>query len=418
MGKNDDRPQIVVTDLSNRVNYYQWFIYGFQLLEKDRKIDLKFDVPFTQRLILHSKLGLLVKAIKKVRYKLKLVVDDRTKAYFRGYVKTSDGKRSFVIDSADSPNMFSGKLLRETDVYFKMQCPKEFTKDGFKMGDVFVPFFDSEFENPADNGKLKAKRKDCPEVFSFQGKIRPLMVGPRSMGRTCSFKKLDESYTHMLSSRGVVQNGRAMCYFGNAAGPAPTANVTEPDWDWESDIMGYFGDKMNHPNEKRAKIADIMESLGEGYDARVINRGNSDSGNMAYHPELVVPLKDFSRHVAQFQYNVNVSGYRMSIPARFIDSFVCGTAIATDNLHVKWYRPFGDEVTEIGEMGYLPDSQVDYDEVTGKLKDLKPVSRGYVIEQYEKYWSPAKVAEYLIDTVLQGTDVKHGTDVDCVNKNN
>lgn len=399
MEVRDEKTLVVVTDLSNRVNYYQWFIYGFQLLERQGKINLKFKIPLAQRLLLNSKLGLLAKAIKKVRYKMGMVVDDRTKAYFRGYVKTGDCIKSFVIDSADSPNMFSGKLLKETDVYFKIQCPNEISQNGFKMGNVFVPFFDSEFENPADNGKQKAKRKSCPEVFSFQEKIKPLMSGPRSMGRTCSFEKLDATYSHMLSSRNVVQSGKVMCYFGNAAGPVPTASVSEPDWDWESDIMGYFGDKMNHPNEKRAKIADIMESLGDGYDARVINSGNSDSGSQYTHPELVVPLKDFSQHVAKFQYNVNVSGYRMSIPARFIDSFICGTAIATDNLHVKWYHPFGDEVTEIGEMGYLPDSDVDYDEVTKKLKDLKPVSREYVIEQYERYWAPDKVAEYMIDTV-------------------
>lgn len=50
-------------------------------------------------------------------------------------------------------------------------------------------------------------------------------------------------------------------------------------------------------------------------------------------------------------------------------------------------------------MGYLPDKEVDYSEVTDKLRHLKPVSKEYVIEQYEKYWAPAKVAQYIIDSV-------------------
>lgn len=323
--------------------------------------------------------------------------EQKTKAYFRGYVRFGTQTHSFCIDSADSPNMFNGKLLKEVDTYFKLQCP-EISEKGFLIGNQHIPFFDSEFENPADEGKVKAKRKLCPEVYAYEKKIKPLMIGPRSMGRTCSFKELDAAYNNLLSARSVKQTGKAMCYFGNAAGPVPTEHVTEPDWDWESDILGYFGDRMNHPNEKRATIADIMNGLGEGYDARVINRGNSDTG-VNTNEELVIPLKDFSKHVAKFQYNVNVSGYRMSIPARFIDSFVCGTAIATDNLHVKWYHPFGDEVTEFGEMGYLPDKEVDYSEVTDKLRYLKPVSKEYVIEQYEKYWAPAKVAQYIIDSV-------------------
>ena len=399
MSHRTNIPLVVITDLSNRIQYYQWFVYGLQLLERQKTIRLVFHVPLSQRLLLLDKCTFLVRCQNKLRKIVRGQVEYKTKSYFRGYIKVNDTVRHFCIDSADSPNMFSGKLLKECTTYFKLQCPMNFSDKGFEIGNQYVPFFDSEFENPEDEGKKKAKRKACPDVFDFQDKIKPLMIGPRSMGRTCSFKELDAAYKNLLSARSVKQTGKAMCYFGNAAGPVPTEHVAEPDWDWESDIMGYFGEKLNHPNEKRAKLVDIMDSLGDGYDARVINRGNSDTG-ISTNQELVIPLKDFSNYVAKFQYNVNVSGYRMSIPARFIDSFVCGTAIATDNLHVKWYHPFGNEVTEIGEMGYLPDSEVDYEEVTEKLKNLKPVSREYVLEQYEKYWAPDKVAQYIVNTTI------------------
>ena len=51
-------------------------------------------------------------------------------------------------------------------------------------------------------------------------------------------------------------------------------------------------------------------------------------------------------------------------------------------------------------MGYLPDSEVDYSEVAEELKNLKPVNKKYVIQQYEKYWAPDKVIQYLVDTMI------------------
>lgn len=394
------KPTVVITDLSNRIIYYQWFVYGLMLLAKRGNINLRFDVPLSQKVLVVNNTVFLVRCVNKLHALLCKQVEHKKKAYLRGYVENGEkGRRTFCIDSADSPMMFNGKLLKTVDAYFKIQCPKEISVKGFKLGNVYVPFFDSEFENPADEGKQKAPRKLCPEVFEYKDKIKPLLLAVRSMGRTCSFKELDAAYKNLLSARSIKQTEKAMCYFGNAAGPVPSEYVNEPDWDWESDIMGWFGDKVSHPNEKRAKVADILESLGEGYDARIINRGNSDTG-VATHQELVVPLKEFSKHVAKFQYNINVSGYRMSIPARFIDSFICGTAIATDNLHVKWYHPFGNEVTEIGEMGYLPDDEVDYGSIKEKLKNLKPVNKEYIIGQYERYWAPEPVAQYIVNTVL------------------
>lgn len=404
-----EKPTVVITDLSTeRITYYQWFLYGLMLLSRGG-IRLKFDLPWAQRLYVvnHAeRLCFLIAALRALKWEFFGRVEDRTKGYLRGYVMDSRGKHYFCIDSSDSPNMFNGELLRDSDTYFKMQCPKELDERGFKIGNFYIPFFDSEYENPADKGKPSGKRKLCPEVYLYSSKIKPLMTGPRNMGRGCSFRQLDASYKNLLTSRSVGRTGKAMCYFGNSAGPRPMENVTEPDWDNESSIMGWFGDGMNHPNEKRAKIADIMETLGEGYDARVIHRGNSDTGRLApQNRDLIIPRKDFSKYVAKFQYNINVSGYRTSIPNRFIESFVCGTAVATDNLHVKWYHPFGEEVVELGEMGYLPDSEVDYEEVRHKLENLRPVSKEYVIAQYERYWAPDKVAEYMIDAVRSSTPV-------------
>ena len=257
--------KVVITDLSNKYHYYQWFIYGLQKLAKNEEIVLKYKLPLLQRIATIDNSSLIMRVTNKLKYKLYGGVEIKTKAYFRGYIEKDGTRHSFCIDSADSPNMFNGELLRDVDCYFKMQCPKDFDQRGFKLGNEFIPFFDVHFLHEEDNGKRKGVRNLCPEVYKYNNKIRPLMVAIRSMGRTCSFKELDATYKNLMNARHVRQEKKAMCYFGDAKGPVPTVNVTEPDYDWESDIMGYYGDKMHHPNEKRAIIGKILESLGDDY---------------------------------------------------------------------------------------------------------------------------------------------------------
>lgn len=71
-----------------------------------------------------------------------------------------------------------------------------------------------------------------------------------------------------------------------------------------------------------------------------INTGIADEKHpplpLKSHKNLQIPLRDFCAHIAKFEYNVNVSGYRMSIPSRFIESMMVGTAIITDRLKVNW----------------------------------------------------------------------------------
>lgn len=392
-------PEVVLTNVSNRIDYYQWFLYGFMLMEKKGKIVLKYRTSMTQRMLMSN----LFWPLAKLVYKLRFIVmkrlgkyDPKNKSLLRGYVKIRDERKSFCIDSADAPFLFSSKDLRERDIYFKIQCPEEFSKEGFYLGNVCIPWTDYDYVEGINKYSLRGERKKCPEVIVYKNKIKPLLLAVRSMGRGSSFKALDAAYKNLLAARNVPQSGKAMCYFGNPKGPEPSGCKKNPDFDWEADILSVYGERMNHPNEKRAKIATILEALGEGYDARIIERGFSDKGNKI-QSSLVIPFEDFSKHVAKFQYNINISGYRMSIPGRFMDSFVCGTAIATDNLSVKWYRPFGDEVVEMGAMGYLPDAEVDYDAIKERIKSLPPIRKQAIIDKYEEYWAPEKCAEYIVE---------------------
>ena len=178
--------KVVITDLSNRYHYYQWFIYGMQKLSRNGEIEFKYKIPFLQRIATIDNSSLLVRIVNNIKYKLFGNIEIKTKAYLKGYIE-KDGKRhTFCIDSADSPNMFNGELLRDVDCYFKIQCPKEFDKRGFKIGNVYIPFFDVHFLHEEDNGKRKGARKLCPEAYQFNNKIKPLFLAVRSMGRTAA----------------------------------------------------------------------------------------------------------------------------------------------------------------------------------------------------------------------------------------
>ena len=90
----------------------------------------------------------------------------------------------------------------------------------------------------------------------------------------------------------------------------------------------------------------------------------------------------------------------MSIPNRFMESFIVGTAIITDKLAVKWYLPFDEEVVETVEMGYIPQEKVDWKKAKEDLVNLPDISKEKVLELYEKKWAPIPVARYLVTTVL------------------
>ena len=159
----------------------------------------------------------------------------------------------------------------------------------------------------------------------------------------------------------------------------------------------YFKNEISHPNEKRAKAADIISKI-DNCDARVISSRNAESA-IVENTDLIVPLSEFCKHVARFKWNLNISGYRMSIPNRFIESFMVGTGIITDKLAVKWYRSFEQEVVETSPMGYLPMDKVDWKQFKKDLEDLPQINPNQVLESFERKWSPKAVAQYIIDTV-------------------
>lgn len=390
-------PKVVITNL-NHWRYFQYFMLGFYRLEKEGKIKLSVKAgllyTISRWLPENRLLGEIIYRINRKVCKDSYNLD--------GYIEYNNKRKYFCIDSADAPFLFDSKSLDRVDIYFKMQCPKEIDpQKGFPLTDsINIPYSDHTHTG-GDSIPLttRAPRKILNNLSDNINKIKPLVVGFRRIARTNSFRALEKNFSSYQQGALSTPSKKLMCYFGNALGPEPEKNVTQPDFDWERDIMGYYIGNVDHPNTKRAKAAEIIRNLGENYDARIISEGFADSGAKR-HLELIVPLEQFCNHISKFEYNLNISGYRMSIPNRFMESFIVGTAIVTDKLSVKWYLPFDEEVVETTEMGYLPNDQVNWEKVKTDLKTLPSINRDTIIENFRQKWAPEVVAKYIVETVI------------------
>lgn len=375
------KTKIVITS-GERWDYFQYFLLGFYELERSGKIILDFKLPVLDNLLHTISNPFIVRVINKIRNEYV------TGSYnMDGYIIDGGKKRTFTIDCADSPYLFDENRLRAFDIYFKIQCPIDLDKSLFELSEkVAIPWIDCKQENGIHKTIKKLPVK----------KIKPLMQGPRRLAQGISYRSLKAGYNSFIRNQINNKSKNIMCYFGNALGPKAKDNPIA-NYDSEEDLMGYFSNKLSHPNEKRAKVADIISKMSN-CDARVISSRNADS-KIIEKNELIIPLAKFCEHISHFKWNVNVSGYRMSIPNRFIESFMVGTGIVTDKLAVRWYKPFNEEVYETVAMGYLPMKQVDWDKFKYDMNHLPKLESKKVVAAFENKWSPIVVAQYIIDTV-------------------
>lgn len=394
MLRKKNKKIILVITSGYRWSYFEWFLLGLKILQHENIVDIKYKLPLGSSLLMRTTSEVISKILNKI-----IVAKEKDSYNLEGYFIFPNGmKKSFCIDSADSPFLFNLDALKSVDVYFKMQCPKNIEANSFELTDTInFLWTDHAHKDPSLRLTDRGERKTIPSLIPYAQKIKPLMIGPRQLSKGCSYRALKRGYINYIKYRKNKKRDKIMCYFGNAKGPGYEKKVVNPDLDWEKDIMGFYGKKVSHPNEKRAIVAQYISRQPHS-DARVISQENSDT-SVKRNKKLVIPLKDFCKHISKFQYNMNVSGYRLSIPNRFIESFMVGTAIFTDKLSVKWYKPFNNEVKETVRMGYLPIDQVDWKKFKIDLDTLPKSNPDKVIENFEKKWSPKVVAQYIIDTV-------------------
>jgi hypothetical protein len=328
------------------------------MLEEENKIKLRFKVNFQTWLSLITNNKYILYLAKKWHWKTYNWV-----APLEGYAVIRGQNKYFCIDIYDDPYGFNSELLSKVDVYFKMQYPQKIKPDGFALTDeVRLPW-------------------GCNNLFENLHKIKPLMVGPRRLTYGNKHKSLKVAYENYLNSRHVEKTGKLMAYFGTDTTPLGI-ECSEDD-----------AKKIVHPNHKRGIAVSVIRKMGEKYDARVITE------NGITHNELVIPLSSFCHHIAQFEYNLNISGIGLSIPNRFIESFMAGTAILTDKLHVKWYLPFDEEVQETVEMGYYLNEKINWEQFEKDITNLPTVRKDKILEHFRNKWSPLSVAEYILSTL-------------------
>lgn len=382
-------------------SYFQWFLVGLYQLEKEGKIRLKFKIPIWDRIVLFwfnnkyitGGLRRFVNKFRKIpRYNL------------LGEILNTDGKKyTFAIDSKDSPFIYTVKDLNDVDAYFKLQCPISIDKDGFEISTgIKIPWQDIIFQKQ-EGINAKYARRVAPEVYKKRNKIFPGMIGPRRLGWTCKKNVLLKNYENYLKSKTVPKTKKLCAYFGNALFPQRSENITSYDLDWESDLMAFLGEEHTHPNEKRAVAVCVMQYLkNDLYDGRLIHDENGHS-----HPDLVIPLENFCDFIASFEYNLNISGFRLSIPNRFIESFISGTAIFTDKLSVKWYLPFDEEVIESVKMGYEKPENVDWETWEEQIKNLPHVDASIIQKRFKDKWQPSVFATYVINSTMNSENLKN-----------
>lgn len=387
--------KLVITS-GYRWKYFQWFLLGFYELEKKGEIKVKFKLPIGSKMLAIFSGKYLIKIADKIRRTF-----ERDSYNMDGYLIFDDGSRkTFTIDSADAPYLFDNKKLNTCNVYFKMQCPIDLEEDSFSLTkSIFIPWLDHAHCNPElKTLTARGKRKLCEDFRKNVQKIKPLMIGPRALSeKNFSRISLYNGYENYLKAQKLEKSGKIMCYFGNALGPKADYKTMVPDYDWEPDILAYFGNQISHPNEKRARVASYISKLKD-CDARVISDMNSD-GEQIKNTDLIIPLTEFCEHISNFNYNMNVSGYRMSIPNRFIESFMVGTAIITDKLHVRWYKSFESEVYETVEMGYLPMENVNWQQFMKDIHSIAYANPQQVINKFDEKWAPDVVASYIIESI-------------------
>lgn len=385
---------IVVITSCHRWSYFNWFLLGLYELERKKKIKLRFKTSFSSKVLrkIHNeKLCLL--------FQMLFMEKEEDSYNLNGYVQIGNKMKFFSIDSADSPFLFCENDLIKDTIYFKMQCPIDLDKEGFMLTeDICIPWLDHAHKESKITSLTALGERRIIDLEKYKGKIRPLMVGPRYLSRGLSYRNLKKGFDNYQTNATAKKEKRIMCYFGNAFGPKPIESVPV-DYDNEANLLGFFGCKINHPNEKRAKVSEMLNGM-DNCDSRLISTSNSDNG-LKENKELIIPMREFCAHIAKFQYNVNITGYRFSIPNRFIESFMVGTAIFTDKLKVRWYLPFDDEVVESIELGYKQNDSIEWNKYLELLNSLPEANADLVLNAFERKWSPEVVAEYIVSTVVE-----------------
>lgn len=360
--------------------YYDWLVTGLEILKEQGHIEVEYAGHVWDKLLrCHPK---SMDIVRRISPDLEDLVSPMDYTCVTGRMEQGGKIMNFAVDIADAPFVFSLALLETVDVYFKYQCPIQFETEGFAINcAVRIPYH--------------------PDVFTFQSKIRPGMLG-NPLGRSLSLKRNLRVLREWEAATRSPKDIRIYASFGLDTPPdarTPRTPLPAPyNYQSEPSLQARWGHKIHHPNIKRARIVEMLREMNhEGIDARMWRAKNPKLQGKYDTPE------QYRQNLGRAMINMNLSGFRRSLPFRFMDTFLTGGLLATDNLAIRWYQPFDAcEVFEMGELGYEPEENVNWEQVKQTLVALYEKTLNFqenakaVRAAYEKKWAPQVFANYFV----------------------
>ncbi len=362
-------PVVTITNYClNHVGYFDWLVTGFGLLQQQGKLDLRLKLPAAKAALSH----------RYVRWGAKAIAPEMVKRingtmwWLEGEIDYGGKRASFVFDVTDHGNSYAEHLLPHCHRYFKCQLPDSFPQPQKICSNISRPM-------PA-------------AAIEFAHKIKPAMLG-RPLSRALDVRKNIKLLSDWESKASAKKSTRILAYFGGDSDPESTSRL--------KDFQGQY----QHPNVKRGRLVKCLRGFpADRVDARLVH--SQDSSLLG--PELSDD-ESYAKKVASAAYNVNISGLSLSLPFRFIDSFLLGTAVLTDTLGIHWYEPFdAEEVIELGAMGYELEGEVDWQNIESRLQQYINSDSSndearflFLRERYQRLWSPQALAQYVLNSCEQ-----------------
>lgn len=362
-------PVVTITDYClNHVGYFDWLVTGFGILQQQGALELRFKLPAAKAALSYRYIRWGAKAIAPALVKR----INGTMWWLEGEIDFGGTLSKFVFDVTDHGNSYAEHLLPHCHRYFKCQLPDSFPNPQSICKDISRPM--------------------PPAAIEYAGKVKPAMLG-RPLSRALDVRKNMRILNDWESKASAKKSTRVLAYFGGDSDPESTDRLR--------DYQGLY----QHPNLKRGRLVRYLRKCDtDRVDARLVRSQDST----LIGPELSDD-DSYARKVASAAYNLNISGLSLSLPFRFIDSFVVGTSIATDTLGIHWYEPFDkEEVIELGTMGYEMEDDVCWAEIEARLKEIvesDPANDGarcrHLRDRYQRFWSPEALAKYVLSNCEQ-----------------
>jgi hypothetical protein len=364
--------------------YYDWLVTGLGILQEGGVVEVVYEGEWWDRLLRrHPK---VMRGLERFAPKFADFCSPVDSTCVIGRYEESGARIHFAVDITDSPFVFSLGLLEAADIYFKYQCPKTFSPEGFPL-----------------NREIRAPYH--PDVLTLNYKIRPAMLG-RPLGHGLDLRRNLSVLREWEKLAGTPKKKRIFASFGSITHPPARTSETPLPADYnyfsEPTLLSRFAGRVHHPNQKRARIVQILREMKSPLvDARLWRSKDPT----LFGPPLTET--EYRHHLAESAAVVNISGLRRSIPYRMADTFLTTGLLATDDLEVRWYRPFEPfEVREIGALGYELDENVDWNSVERTLQalnaaDVSTEELRARANAYETKWSPRAFASYFVGECAQ-----------------